>query len=251
MAWSVVLLVTAIASRTATAQRLRGVVRDARSGQPVAGAIVTLLDAAGASGQQTITDRVGAFLIAVDSTARHAQVRRIGYLPWQDALPDSARRGTASLTIALQPVAATLEAVRSTAAKCTPAKGEGQALALFAQAELGMLATVVARQATPASVTLARYRRTGLDDRTMTQTVKVTTGVSNTPFFATLTPQALLDHGFTSMSPAGPVYHGLDPDLILSDASVDPLLRCRQGQQRPSWAGGDRVHAGVGPHSPG
>ena len=117
------------------AQRLTGTVSEAMSGQPVAGAVVSLTDSAGKALDRTVADRQGRFTLAVPADARLVQVKRIGFLPLNRALPDSARSTTAGIEIVLQRIPAELPPVTVVEnGACPPNTTTGQALALWEQA---------------------------------------------------------------------------------------------------------------------
>jgi hypothetical protein len=128
------------------------------------------------------------------------------------------RLASAPLDIHLQPVPATLTPVMTTAVACKPARGAGQALALFQQARFALLANTVAPDVTPARMSVARYHQKGTDDHDMLQTLAVVNGMSNRAFAATLSPAEMVAQGFLSGAPGGGrIFHGLDPELLLSD----------------------------------
>ncbi len=81
--------------------RVRLQVRDARSGDPVDGAVVSV---AGGAAQRTAADGVVELSLAPGA---EVSVRRLGYAPWRGAL----RVADGRAQVALDPVAATLEAV--------------------------------------------------------------------------------------------------------------------------------------------
>ncbi len=209
-----VLLATA-----ARAQRVTGVVHDGRSSLPLSGAIVSIVSATGITLAQAISDRVGSYRLPVDNSGSRLILRRIGYLPHEVPLPDSAHTATATIDVTLDPVPAVLDPVVATETSCRPTPGEGQALALWEQAKLGFLATVVARNTKPANVTVAqREREDPLVPPDPGQSVNLLGFTSTRPFAATLTPEALVTKGFVTDDPAGRTYHGLDADLLVSDA---------------------------------
>lgn len=84
------------------ATRVRLLVRDARSGEPVEGAIVTV-----AEGTALRTSADGIVELTLPTPAGEVGVRRLGYAPWRGTL--RVRNGEAQL--ALDPVAAMLDAV--------------------------------------------------------------------------------------------------------------------------------------------
>jgi hypothetical protein len=87
------------------ATRVTGVVRDAETGGPVAGALVRLADL----GRAVVTDGTGTYtFLAVSPGPHHLEVRRIGYLPRSlHALVPA--RGTLAIDITMQPLPRRLE----------------------------------------------------------------------------------------------------------------------------------------------
>ena len=207
------------------AQGIGGVVRDSRTRAPIAGAVVSVVDARGVATRQVVTDRAGSFALTVSDDARRLVVRRIGFLPLDESLPDSAHATRIVREIVLQPIPVTLAPVTASEAACRRASGAQQALAFFEQARSGVLASIVARQTKPALMRLASTRRIGPSEKNLVQSVKVVENIGLRPFRATLDPDALVARGFVSQSPQGLVYHGLDPDLLKQIQSI--LLRHR------------------------
>jgi hypothetical protein len=214
---ALVAILLLLSGETAAAQRLSGTVRERRSGQPVGGAIVSILAGTGVSLSETLTDRAGTFRLTIESTARRIRIRRIGFVPVELTIPDSAHSGDATLTIALDPVPVVLDPVITTAT-CRGAKNEGQALALWEQARLGFLASVVARTANPAQVKLVRFRRANRYEEVVGQEVLVYEFTSTKPFSTALTPEQLVSGGFVVKRGEGRIFHGMDLDLLASDA---------------------------------
>ena len=71
----------------ARAQRLSGVVRDSALQAPLAGAVVSVLDASRAPLSSTITDETGRYSIAIVPSAAQLRVVHIGFQPRVLALP--------------------------------------------------------------------------------------------------------------------------------------------------------------------
>ena len=132
------------------AQELRGNVRDSTTQQPIPGAVVQLLDSAGRSLARGITNDRGQFRIVLAPRARQVQILRIGFRPRFVAVPAG---GSASLDVAMVPLASFLEPVQVTdVTKCSRRSDRAAALALWEQVRTGLLATVVAREANPANM---------------------------------------------------------------------------------------------------
>ena len=63
------------------AQQLRGVVRDSSRAAPLAGAVITALDSAGAPLGRAISDATGRFALTLPSGVARLRAVRIGYRP--------------------------------------------------------------------------------------------------------------------------------------------------------------------------
>src|SRR5262245_28842736 len=75
------------ASVVAGAQTLRGTVRDSASTQPIAGAVVILLDSAGSTLSRRLTNERGEFSAPLPAAVRRMQVMRIGFRMASLAVP--------------------------------------------------------------------------------------------------------------------------------------------------------------------
>lgn len=148
-----------VASRPSAAQTVHGVVRDTTARQPIAGAVLLVVDSVGNTVTRNITDAVGSYRIATTAQMRRMRVLRIGFRPREVSLPDVSS-GDVELSIAMTPIPTLLEAVRVTSgARCSPRDDRLPALSLLDQARAGLLATVVAREAKPAEMIRLRYSR--------------------------------------------------------------------------------------------
>src|SRR5687767_11861353 len=75
-------LALAACAATASAQSVRGVLLDAVTTRPIAGARITLLDSLGGEAAAVSTDSVGRFLLASPAIGQfRMRIRRIGYEP--------------------------------------------------------------------------------------------------------------------------------------------------------------------------
>src|SRR6476646_9070259 len=171
----------AVALTTAGAQQqtltVRGAVRDSASGAPVAGALLVFRDGGGTQVARAIARDNGQFSAVVASSARRAQVVRIGFRPRDVALP-AAANGVATLDVNMARLATMLEPILSTASsRCRAGPDAAMTSALLDQARAGLLATVVAREANPATVTRLVFDRQieGNGDSVVRQKVRVST----------------------------------------------------------------------------
>lgn len=227
-----------LAPVVSAAQDARGTVRDSASAQPLASAIVVVLDSADATLARTVTNEQGAYRVALPTTARRLRVLRIGFRPQDVRL--GARVGDAALDVTLVPVPPMLSAMRvEGAAKC-PRRADGpRALALWDQARTGLLATVVAREAVPAQLKLLLYERTldGTSDRIVRQRVRIDSSVASGSFAAVGLAEDFVARGFVRQSNDDDVYLGPDADVMLDPAfaasycfSIRPAVSSRPNE---------------------
>ena len=130
------------------AQRLTGAVRDSGSAAPLAGAVVVLLDATGGTLTRTLSDANGRYAMMRMASAARLRVIRIGFQPRVVPLPQA---GDASITVnvamtRIPPMLAPVEVTSK--ALCSEGPDRRRAAAFWEQARAGLLAAVVARDAT-------------------------------------------------------------------------------------------------------
>src|SRR5262245_28815610 len=182
------------------AQELRGSVRDAASRQPIRGAVITLLDSRGFALGRNITDEGGRYRIVVPSQAVTLRFVRIGFRPFTANVP---RSGAAidTLDVAMISLPTMLDPVSVRASSCPARSDAGPALGLLEQARAGLLNSVVARKANPASVVIIRFQRMmeGTSDRIASQSVTVdSTARSTSSFTAVRSASEFVETGFVS-----------------------------------------------------
>lgn len=211
------LLVTLCLTPALRAQDVRGVVRDSASGDPVAGAVILVLDSAGRTAAQQLTSERGLYRVVRTPAARRLRVLRIGYRPREMALP----AGPASLDIALVAIPVLLETVQVTGSVQCPRRDDSEAaLALLGQARAGLLAVMVARRANPAALVRLGFERRmdGLSDRIVSQQVRIeresAAGIS---FDAVRTPAEFLRLGFVAEQWGQQRFLAPDADVLLDD----------------------------------
>lgn len=206
---------------SARAQRpVRGVATDSASAAPVAGAVITILSATGATLARTVSDSRGQFTVTVagDGVPAHARVLRIGFRPRDldlAAVTDSPLR---VVMVRLPPL---LDAVRVTDRElCPNSSDRGGAFALWEQVRAGLLGTIVAREANPALATMLTYeRREDAGDHIVEwQTVLVRSGNTTRPFIAAASAKQFADAGFMATDTAGQTLFAPDADVLLDEA---------------------------------
>jgi len=147
----------AIVPAAAQAQRVRGTLTDSSTGEPVSGAVVSVLDSTGKFLSRTIADEKGQFAAARLRGARTLHVVRIGYRPADRSIVDS----DTTVDLRLAPIASRLAALTASEGRVCPGKpGTNEALELWEQARNGLLASVVARESNPPRLKIRTYWRT-------------------------------------------------------------------------------------------
>ncbi|MES2177937.1 MAG: carboxypeptidase regulatory-like domain-containing protein [Gemmatimonadota bacterium] len=204
-----------------TAFSLRGTVRDSASGQPLPGVVVALRDVAAGSGRTISNDR-GLYTLAVPSGAKAIQVLRIGFRARTLDLPPAASAAGFDITMTRLPTI--LEPVRSLSAnRCKVRPDAAASFALLDQARAALLATVVARDANPATVTRLAFERV-IDvakDLPSSQKVRLESGVRATASFNS--PRSAVELarlGFMRDSGSMQTYYGPDAEVLLDDRFV-------------------------------
>ncbi len=136
-------------------------------------------------------------------------------------LPESARTETATINVTLEPIPATLDPVISRAAlDCPRTPASGQALALWEQARLGFLATVVARDAMPAQTRALSFRRYLHGTDVLDQFVEPR-GRRHVRLWPVSSPEEFVTKGYVTTNAAGVrTYHEPDADVLLHDSFV-------------------------------
>jgi hypothetical protein len=210
-------LVCCAPAERAGAQRLSGHVRDAVSGQPVAGAVIVLL------GEETLPSRTisngnGHYTVPLPPRARWFRVTRIGYRPFEIDLG----AGTPAFTrdVQLSRLPSLLADVQVTAqTQCPPTDDSREALALWEQARSALLASVVAREALPALATTLTFERIlrPSDSLVLQQTMRVRSGRTDRPFRAPAAASTLIREGFLVRAPSGDHFSAPDADVLIDD----------------------------------
>jgi hypothetical protein len=206
-----------VAPVVAMAQSVRGVVTDSANRQPIAGAVVSLLDAGGATISRGISNERGEFRIANSSGARTVWVVRIGYRPRRLDVPS----GDQPVSIAMIAIPLLLEQVDVRAAGNCPRRSDRlAALSLLQQARAGLLATIVAREARPATMVRLAYVRemNGNGDEIMKQEVRVDSSAAlQKSFNAVRSAADFVKFGFVIGGGAEATFLGPDAEILLAD----------------------------------
>ena len=205
------------------AQELHGTVRDSANRQPIAGAVLMLLDTSGAVLGRNISNERGEYRLVLSDRTQRVRAVRIGFRPQEVAIPTSA--GTTELDIAMRALPTLLEPVRVSAnAHCPRRSDEGTTFALLEQARAGLLTIVVAREANPATLVRLTFERTmeGASDRIASQTVRIDSADRvTTSFNAAHTATDFIQRGFMADSAKRQIFFAPDADVLLDQGFAD------------------------------
>jgi len=187
----------------------------------VAGAVVMVLDASGVVLGRNITDTTGLYRLTLSAAATAVRVVRIGFQPRESRLPPPAER-EAPFDFTIAPVQTMLSAVSvKEKSKCARKPGDAAALGLWGQARAGLLATVVAREANPASLVRLSFQRTfeGNTERIARFTVDRDSAdrIGNS-YGAARTAHEFTSSGFATDSADSQILFGPDAEVLLDDA---------------------------------
>jgi hypothetical protein len=148
----------ALSASAAGAQRVRGVVRDSLSRQPVGGAVVWLTDGGGKFLARSIADEHGQFAVIHVAGATQLHVVRIGFRPMM--VPVGRTDADTLVDVSMSSIPLTLDTVASLRRRVCPGeKGTNAALTLWEQARAALMASVVARDVGAPALELKSYSR--------------------------------------------------------------------------------------------
>ena len=217
------LLLGSLAGTALSAQTLRGELVGAVTAQPVAYALLLLVDSTGHERARMLSDGSGQFVLVAPSPGTYrVRILRIGYKSFASptmVLDVGERRYHAALpddAVALPAV--TVEAEK----RCRTRPGEGEPVAALleqSQTLLGVTELAVERR-------LFRFR-SALFDRSLEADLRVTkeTGDTSNGFsawpFESVPADSLVGNGFVQEGPNGPTYYSPDASVFFSDAFLD------------------------------
>lgn len=211
------LMCVAAAWAPAGAQRLAGTVRDSTSRIPVPGAVVVALDAGGTAVGRGISDGAGRFVIVSTSLPAQLQVMRIGFRPRIVPLPPGARDAIDLMLTALPTLLERVDVIAAPS-PCPRRPDAPIAAALLDQTRAALLATVVARESNPATVSRITFDRE-LDangSAAIAQSVRTETVRDATVSFGAA--HAAVDfarHGFATDTGSARMFFGPDAEVLL------------------------------------
>jgi hypothetical protein len=232
-------LVLLLAAASAEAQAVRGDVRDEAGGRGLQGAVVTLVDAAGAVVAATVTDRDGAFRLASALPGTFVlRAERVGFrIPDVSVtLPVASVADRVGLIAVRDPLV--LDPVRVVGrSRCTirPADGEATA-ALWSRARRALEGTALLQERELVEYEVRTWIRDVSFPRGTARVRSSETRVARGRPFATRPAAELVAHGLARIEGDRVVHHGPDAALLLSDAFLDAYC-FRAGPRRGALVG--------------
>jgi hypothetical protein len=219
------------------AQLLQGVVRDSVTRAPIAGVVVSAVDSLGRPVTRTLSSQTGAYRLVVPSTVPQLRIQRIGYRMRE--LPFRSGDETVSMDISLLAIPSLLDPVHVLgAAKCPRRRDNADAQALYEQARAGLLATIVAREANPATIVRLAFDRPVVSwpDSALARVRIDSTSQTTTSFRALFTGDEFVQFGFQRKVGDGWQYFGPDADVLLDEGFADGYCFSIADRDRTRWS---------------
>lgn len=214
-------LAALLLANSASAQSLRGVVRESQSLMAIPGAVVMTLDSTGAVLARSLTNERGQFRLPDNVSVQRLRTMRIGYHAIEQPI-DRLKADLASLQVNMVRVPTLLDVVQVSGRSLCPARNDGAAaLGLWQQVRTGLLATVVAQEANPAVQLRLTFEKIFSVDSDTVQSMKVSADSNVTgpaSFQAARSPALLVEQGFVVDSAGRRRYFGPDAEVLMDDA---------------------------------
>lgn len=208
-------LVLLAVARPAVAQYVHGTVSDSVARQRVEGVVLMLLDSGGTALGRTISNERGEYRLVIRRGAKAMRVLRIGFRARVIPLSVDSSSDT-QVDVRLSRLPTLLEPIRVAANPMCPRESDADAtFALLEQARAGLLAVVVAREASPAALERLLFERTmnGTGDAIERQVVRIDSAPATpTSFSAVYGATDFLTRGFAEDSGATAEAHFFAPD---------------------------------------
>jgi hypothetical protein len=212
-----------LSSLPARAQLYQGSVRDSVAKSVVPGVVISAIDSGGKFVARTLSTQDGRYRLFMPPSATKLRVQRIGYRMREVPFKSSADEAV-TYDIVLAPVPSLLEPVHVVGSSACPKRRDNvQAQALYEQARAGLLATIVAREANPASVVRYAFDRpvTLWADSAPVRVRIDSTRETTTPFRTTLTGEELVIFGFKRRVRDQWQYSGPDAEVLLDEGFAE------------------------------
>ncbi|HEX2081370.1 MAG TPA: carboxypeptidase-like regulatory domain-containing protein [Longimicrobium sp.] len=226
-----------LAAAPAAAQTVRGRVTEAGTGQPVAGAVVILLDECGGRVSASLSDAQGAFAVAAAGSGTYSlRAERVGYATAVSPALSLQHGQAAEQALVMQPRQVQLEPLVVTGSQraCT-IRPQGEAAVVWEELRKALDAASVAEQGRRHAFRKRFFRRERtLSLRSLLRSEEWTSpDFSSEPFHATPVGR-LARHGYVEAAEGDSmVFHAPDANTLLSDAFLDHhcfRLRERRGR---------------------
>jgi hypothetical protein len=198
---------------------LHGTVGDSLSREPIAGAVVMLMDSSGSAVARTLTNARGEYRIAVAAASRRARVVRLGFAPRDVTIP-AGTTGNAHLDLRMLSLPTLLDTAHVQAYGRCRRKACAAALSLWEQARAGLLAAVAARTANPASIHRLLFDRLleRGSDRIVSMSVRAdSVETAANSFVAAHSAEDFVHFGFATDASNNATFFAPDADVLLSD----------------------------------
>jgi hypothetical protein len=209
-----------LAASAQGAGQVRGVVRDSASGGPVAGAVVVAYGDGRGAVARTLTDEAGRYRLVPTAAPQSLRVMRIGFRPREVMVPTGGPDRVLDVVLTTIPTLLERVQVVAGASGCPRAPDAARAGGLLDQARAALLATVVAREAAPATVTRTMFERRmdANGERIESQRVRLETAERATVSFNAVQPASdLAARGFSAVEEGRRAFYGPDADVLLDD----------------------------------
>ncbi len=216
----------------AAGQAVQGRVTELPGETPIAGALVALVDSAGAEVARGATSPSGAFSLRAATAGRyHVLIRQIGQYPWRSPAFSLAAGATYPITFQVdaRPYELPTLTVEARRSRCGPRPGESGVLGtLLEAAETALeLARTTADQGTLAFSTATYLKELAPDLRIVDSASAGITRLARWPI-ESAPPESLRVWGFVRQPPeersattarqeSGPIYYGPDARVLFSD----------------------------------
>jgi hypothetical protein len=226
-----VLAAVVLGATSVAAQGVRGTVVDQASRQPIAGALVFLLDANDGMVGRDLTSETGAYRLSAPRPGTYRmRTMRIGFRPVVSA-PVTLNEGPdVLLELSIEGVPVSLSAVKvERQANCPARQDASQAYNAWEQVTAALNAALLSSRVRGLSATIVGYDRwtEPASNVVLRLGANVKTGMSGQPWRA-VPADSLHRAGFVVTDNTGSTYHAPDLDVLLSDVFLaDHCLRFR------------------------
>jgi hypothetical protein len=198
-------------------QGISGTVTDRTSGLPIAGVVVTAVDARKVVLVRAVTDARNGYRIAAVPGIDRLEFRRIGFSPRSVSIIDSV---AGRLDVVMNRLPVQLPPVKAlAAAQCDKKFNGGEVLALWEEVRSALLTSITARHSRRAASTLFEYTVWFDKNGPLPYQVRRHDFTLSTPFRAVLDPATLARRGYHEAHLIGPGAYLAPDDEVLFDES--------------------------------